>query len=67
MPTGTSRYALSFTAGALLVQEATVAAPLFLREHDRAKVRQAIEGDNRSHLHPGGGGVTAFGSERHIQ
>ena len=46
MPTGTSRYALSFTTGALLVQEALVAAPLYLRERDWAKVRQDIEGDN---------------------
>lgn len=46
MPTGTSRYALSFTTGALLEQEATVAAPVYLRERDWAKVRQVIDEDN---------------------
>jgi hypothetical protein len=42
----TSRYALSFTSGALLTREALVAAPIYLREHDWAKVRQLIDEDN---------------------
>ena len=29
-----SRYALSFTSGALLMREAAIAAPLYLRERD---------------------------------
>jgi len=41
-----TRYALSFTSGALLVREALVVAPIYLREHDWAKVRQLIEADN---------------------
>ena len=41
-----SRYALSFTSGALLMREALIAAPIYLREHDWAKVRQLIEEDN---------------------
>jgi hypothetical protein len=41
-----SRYALSFTSGALLMREALIAAPIYLREHDWAKVRQLIEDDN---------------------
>jgi hypothetical protein len=41
-----SRYALSFTSGALLIREAVIAAPIYLREHDWAKVRQFIEEDN---------------------
>lgn len=41
-----SRYALSFTSGALLMREATIAAPVYLREHDWAKVRQLIDEDN---------------------
>ena len=40
-----SRYALSFTSGALLIREAVIAAPIYLREHDWAKVRQLIEED----------------------
>ncbi len=40
------RYALSFTSGALLVREALVAAPLYLRVQDWAKVRELIEEDN---------------------
>lgn len=32
-----SRYALSFTSGALLMREALIAAPLYLREHDWPK------------------------------
>lgn len=41
-----SRYALSFTSGALLMREAGIAAPLYLRERDWSKVRAAIEQDN---------------------
>jgi len=41
-----SRYALSFTSGALLMREAAIAAPLYLRERDWSKVRAAIELDN---------------------
>src|SRR5664280_2109495 len=41
-----SRYALSFTSGALLMREAAIAAPLYLRERDWSKVRVAIELDN---------------------
>lgn len=40
------RYALSFTNGALLMREAAIAAPLYLKEHDWAKVRALIEEDN---------------------
>lgn len=40
--TTTSRYALSFTSGALLSRESTVAAPLYLETHDWAAVRAAI-------------------------
>jgi hypothetical protein len=41
-----SRYALSFTSGALLMREAVITAPLYLREHDWLKVRAVIEQDN---------------------
>ena len=41
-----SRYALSFTSGALLMREAFIVAPIYLREHDWAKVRQLIQEDN---------------------
>lgn len=41
-----TRYALSFTSGALLMREALVAAPIYLREHDWSKVRKLIEEDN---------------------
>ncbi|WP_042419809.1 DUF1819 family protein [Streptacidiphilus anmyonensis] len=41
-----SRYALSFTSGALLMREAVIAAPIYLREHDWSKVRALIEQDN---------------------
>jgi len=41
-----SRYALSFTSGALLVREALIAAPIYLREHDWARVRALIAEDN---------------------
>lgn len=45
--TNTARYySLSFTSGALLVREALVAAPLYLREQDWSKVRELIEEDN---------------------
>lgn len=40
------RYALSFTSGALLVREALVAAPIYLREKDWAIVRELINDDN---------------------
>jgi len=40
------RYALSFTSGALLMREALIVAPIYLREHDWAKVRQLIQEDN---------------------
>jgi hypothetical protein len=43
---GGSRYALSFTSGALLIREAAIAAPVYLRERDWAKVRQLIDEDN---------------------
>jgi hypothetical protein len=46
MMTDTPRYALSFTSGALLIREALITAPIYLREHDWAKVRQLIEQDN---------------------
>lgn len=41
-----SRYRLSFTTGGLLVREADVAAPLYRRLRDWAKVRAAIESEN---------------------
>lgn len=41
-----SRYALSFTSGALLMREAVIAAPMYLREHDWSKVRAVIKQDN---------------------
>lgn len=40
------RYALSFTSGALLMREALVAAPLYLRERDWLQVRATIEDSN---------------------
>jgi hypothetical protein len=42
----TLRYQLSFTSGALLMREATIAAPLYLRERDWSKVRALVEDDN---------------------
>jgi hypothetical protein len=42
----TTRYRLSFTSGALLMREAMIAAPLYLRERDWSKVRAVIEDDN---------------------
>jgi hypothetical protein len=41
-----SRYALSFTSGALLMREAVIAAPLYLAERDWSKVRVLIDEDN---------------------
>lgn len=41
-----TRYALSFTSGALLMREALIAAPIYLREHDWAVARELIEKDN---------------------
>jgi hypothetical protein len=41
-----SRYALSFTSGALLMREAAIVAPLYLRERDWAKVRALVADDN---------------------
>ena len=41
-----SRYALSFTSGALLMREAAIAAPLYLLERDWSKVRAAIQQNN---------------------
>lgn len=40
------RYALSFTSGALLSREAVLAAPLYLRERDWARVRELIRENN---------------------
>lgn len=40
--TSTSRYALSFTSGALLSREATVAAPVYLKTRDWVAARAAI-------------------------
>jgi hypothetical protein len=41
-----SRYALSFTSGALLMRESVIVAPLYLRERDWSKVRALIADDN---------------------
>jgi Putative inner membrane protein (DUF1819) len=41
-----SRYALSFTSGSLLMREAVIAAPLYLRERDWTKVRALVADDN---------------------
>jgi len=41
-----SRYALSFTSGTLLMREALIAAPIYLRDQDWAKVRQLLEVEN---------------------
>lgn len=43
---GASRYALSFTSGALLMREALVAAPLYLVEGDWLTVQDLIQRDN---------------------
>lgn len=42
----TTRYALSFTSGALLGREAVIVAPLYVRERDWSIVRAIIERDN---------------------
>lgn len=42
----TQRYALSFTSGALLIREATIVAPLFLRSTDLHKVQTTIAAEN---------------------
>ncbi|ARE34251.1 MULTISPECIES: DUF1819 family protein [Rhodococcus] len=42
----TTRYALSFTSGALLGREAVIVAPLYVRERDWSMVRAIIERDN---------------------
>lgn len=44
-PSG-ARYALSFTSGALLMREAAVVAPLYLREPDWPRVRQLVAANN---------------------
>ena len=41
-----TRYRLSFTSGGLLVREAVVAAPLYLRLRDWPKVRSVIDEEN---------------------
>jgi hypothetical protein len=41
-----AHYALSFTSGALLMREAVIAAPLYVRERDWSKVRALIADDN---------------------
>ena len=40
------RYALSFTSGALLMREAAIIAPIYLRERDWARVRTVVAGEN---------------------
>lgn len=39
-------YKLSFTSGALLMREAMIAVPLYLRERDWSKVRALVEDEN---------------------
>ncbi|WP_373167242.1 DUF1819 family protein [Mycobacterium marinum] len=46
MMTATRRYALSFTSGSLLTQEALIAAPIYLREHDWAATRARMRDEN---------------------
>lgn len=41
-----ARYKLSFTSGALLMREAMIAVPLYLRERDWSKVRALVEDEN---------------------
>lgn len=41
-----ARYALSFTSGALLLREALVAAPIYVRERDWSRVREVVEKGN---------------------
>lgn len=43
---GQSRYALSFTSGALFMREALIVAPIYLRENDWAKARQIVAQGN---------------------
>lgn len=45
-PEAQSRYALSFTSGNLLMREALVAAPIYLRERNWPEVRRRIEEGN---------------------
>lgn len=44
--TAPSAYSLSFTSGSLLVAEANVAVPVYLRERDWARTRAALESAN---------------------
>ncbi|MFV8308618.1 hypothetical protein BKG71_10395 [Mycobacteroides chelonae] len=46
MMTAKQRYALSFTSGSLLTQEALIAAPIYLRERDWATTRARIKDEN---------------------
>ncbi len=43
---GPTRYALSFTSGALLMKEAVIIAPVYLRERDWLQVRELVEANN---------------------
>lgn len=45
-PTDRDRYALSFTSGALLIRDAGIAAPLYLKCHDWAAVRAQLVKEN---------------------
>jgi hypothetical protein len=45
-PTAAPRFALSFTSGALLIREALVVAPIYLRKRDWTKTRAVISDDN---------------------
>jgi hypothetical protein len=40
------RYALSFTTGTLLMAEAAIVAPIYLREHDWPSTRTRVKNDN---------------------
>jgi hypothetical protein len=44
--TARTRYSLSFTSGALLLHEASIAAPLYIEDRDWALVRRRIEAEN---------------------
>jgi hypothetical protein len=46
MMTAIQRYALSFTSGSLLTQEALIAVPIYLRERDWATTRARIKNEN---------------------
>ena len=46
MMTATQRYALSFTSGSLLTQEALIAAPIYLRERDWTTTRARLKDEN---------------------